>query len=106
MATCTVSGTLKDITETGIIGATVRAFSTGPFTSGTNYITNGTVSTTTDSSGNWSLVLTQTAGLSPVRNITIEFIYNDGGSGTVRESYPVTIPATSTATFTSLITLP
>lgn len=106
MATCVVSGTLVDITETALSGATVRAYAVSPFVSGTNFVTNGVVSTTTASDGTWSLTLTRTASITPARTITIEFEYTNGTLGLVKEQYSVTVPNTTTAAFTSLITLP
>ena len=106
MATCVVSGTLVDISETAISGATVRAYTLSPFVSGTNFVTNSLVSTTTASDGTWSLTLARTANLTPARTVTIEFEYTNGTTGLVKEQYAVSVPNASTAAFTTLITLP
>lgn len=107
MATCVVSGTLVNVSEVAISGATVRAYAVSPFISGTNFVTNGVVGTTTASDGTWSLTLTRTAAaaITPARTVTIEFEYTDGTLGLVKEQYAITVPNSSTAAFTSLITL-
>ena len=106
MATCTISGTIVNLSETAISGANVRAYSTGPFISGTNYVTNSIVTTTTDTNGDWSLALTRTANLTTPRTVTIEFEYTDGRAGLVIERYTVSVPNAATANFEDLITIP
>lgn len=96
MATCVVSGILKDPSETAIAGATVRFNVQGPILDNTGSILLGPkeVSTSTASDGTWSLTCSQACtGL-----ISID-CPPDGVNGTQRYEFSVAIPASSTATF-------
>lgn len=106
MATCVVSGTLKDLSETAISGATVKASAVGPFLSGSTLIANKEISTTTASDGTWSLTLTRTATLSTPRTLQVTFEYTDGVSGKKREEYTISVPDAATANFSDLVTIP
>ncbi len=97
MATCTVSGTLKDLTETAIESATIKANIKSPVESSTTLILDKEVSTTSASDGTWSLALFRTA----VCTVTIEF--SDGASGKIRRVYTITVPETASANFTDLV---
>jgi hypothetical protein len=99
MATCAVSGTLKDLSETAISGAIIRAVPSNPSESGTTVILDKEVSTTSASDGTWTLSLLRGAAC------VIEIEYSDGGSGKKRRSYPVTVTDAATAEFTTLVSL-
>lgn len=100
MATCVVSGTVVDPSETGISGAVVKANVVTPnFNGGTSLIASKEISTTTAASGTWSLTLSQ--GLSVI--VAIEFPPNSTNSN-VRSTYSFTVPATTTASFSTLAT--
>jgi len=98
MATCTVSGSILDISEDAVEDVIVRAKILNPVELGTlSLMSPAIVKTTTDSSGDWSLVISQ--GL----KVEIIFIIPNGDTGTELVSYSITIPAASTAEFNSLI---
>lgn len=99
MATCIVSGTVQDITSTAVATATVRARVITPFFSTTIQIVPKEVSTTTDSSGNWSLTLIRSSQCI----IEIEYPPNTTDSA-LRYSYAITVPAAATANFSTLVT--
>lgn len=100
MATCVVSGIIKDASETAIASVPVKARITTPyFTSTTIMIAPKEVSTTTDGTGLWSLTLNQGAQCL----VTIEWPPNNTDSAK-KSVYTITVPATSTANFSSLAT--
>jgi len=99
MATCAVSGTLKDLSETAISDAIIRALPLNPSESGTTVILDKEVSTTSAADGTWTLSLLRGAAC------VIEIEYMGGGSSTRRRSYPVTVTDAATADFTTLVAL-
>lgn len=101
ITTCTVSGTVKDPSNTAISGTVVRAYITTPFLHGDGtYIADYDLSTTVDANGAWSLTLIETTSVSKKIEIDIEY---PTGNGTRIRSYSVTIPATATANFSDLV---
>lgn len=99
MATCTVSGKLLDPSEVAIVGANVRFNIESPSlaANGADLLGTKEVSTTTGSDGTWSLLLSQTSrGI-----LTIEIPPNSLNSA-VRYTFSLVIPATSSATFSSV----
>lgn len=101
MATCVVSGTFVDASETGISAATVsfRIVSAYANSSTTNFFVPKVLSTTTGSLGTWSMALSQ--GISGILSID----YPSGtASPSVRLNYSIVVPATSTANFNTLVT--
>lgn len=104
IATCTISGTVRNLYGNALAGVTVKANSDRPFIHPTDssLITNYEVSTTTASDGTWSLTLIETE--TPDNTLTITFYYPAGSvTGNVRYEYTVQIPNTASATFASLI---
>lgn len=99
MATCTVSGTIKDITETAISGAVIKANIIAPVFSGTTQLVPKEVNTTSAADGTWSLALAQSQNYI----VTVEFPPNSTDSRR-RYSYSVTTPASSSANFSTLAT--
>ena len=104
IATCDVSGTITDVGGNGVENATIRAYPTSSYVSGTDWVPGRQVETTSDTSGDWTLTLIRTAP--DTRTITIEIEYPDGSSSTKVEKYTVTIPDAATANFEDLITTP
>lgn len=102
MATCVVSGNLKDVTSTVISGAIIKAVVATPFLVGTTLVVAKEISTTSDSSGNWSLTLQETASVS--KSIVVDIEYPDGATGLRVVSFGVIIPNAATANFSDLIT--
>lgn len=99
MSTCTVSGTLKDVTETAISGAVIKANIVTPFFSSTTMIVPKEVSTTSATDGTWSLALNQGA------QCVVEIDYPPNGTDSRRVSrYSITVPASGSANFSSLVT--
>lgn len=99
MATCAVSGTIKDASETAVSSCTIKANIVTPFVVGTAFIVPKELSTTSDASGNWSLSLSQSQSYL----ISIEYPINST-DGKKRLTFSVTTPASSTANFSSLAT--
>lgn len=99
MATCVVSGIIKDVSETAINGATIRARVVTPYFSTTVQILPTEVYTTSNSSGAWSLTLNRTAECI----VQIEYPPN-GMDSNRRYSYTITVPNTATADFSDLVT--
>ena len=101
MATCVVSGTLLDPSETAISGATVSFKIDNAYanSSSTNFFAPKTVSTTTASDGTWSLTLSR--GISGV--IQIDYTA-DSYSPARRLSFSVVVPAAATSSFNTLVT--
>lgn len=99
MATCVVSGTIKDVSDTAIESVTVRANIITPAFSSTTLVVPKEITTTTDASGNWSLTLLQ--GVYAV--ITIDYPPNLTDSA-MKKTYAITVPASGTANFSSLAT--
>lgn len=102
---CLVSGIILDATGTPISGAIVNASANRPYVDPTSgsLIPNQTIQVVTDVTGSWSMSLieTTTAGV----GITFTFLYSsdENNSQQVQYQYTVFIPATTTATFASLI---
>lgn len=99
MANCTVSGTVVDPSATAVSGATIRAKVATGALSGTSLVVPTEVTTTTAANGTWSLSLIQ--GLSVL--LTVEFPPNSTDS-LRRSNYTITIPALTTANFSTLAT--
>lgn len=103
ISTCVVSGTIKDLENNAVSGATVKAKITSPFfhSDGT-YIADYQVSTTVDGTGAWSLTLIETASIS--RTILVEIAYQIGSESMQKKVYAITVPNTSTANLSDLVT--
>lgn len=102
VSTCVVSGTVTTVEGVGLSNVTIKAYQVAPtlYTDGT-LILNSETTTTTDSSGNWSLTLVETE--TTQTNVTIAFYYQSGGASYDRTEYNVIIPNTPTANFSDLI---
>lgn len=100
MATCTVSGKIVDSTETAVQGATIKFSIVTPYlNSSSNLFVPKEISTTSATDGTFSLGLSQ--GISGV----IYIDYPPNATDSVRRyTFSVVIPATATATLSSLIT--
>lgn len=99
MATCAVSGVVKDITETAIEGAVIKANIVTPYFTTTIQIVPKEVSTTSSASGAWTLNLNRGASVL----ITIEYPPNSTDSR-LRKTFAATIPAAATADFSTIAT--
>lgn len=99
MATCVVSGVVKDLGDTAVQNAVVTARIVTPVFSGTSLITPTEVADTSDTNGAWDLTLLQ--GLSCI--VTIDYPPNSEDSKR-RLQYSITVPAASTANFSTLAT--
>jgi len=100
---CTVSGTCKKIDGTAFQSVTVKASCARPFVHPTDSVLyeNYEVTTTTDSSGAWSLSLVETA--TPALTYTVSFYYPGSLNDYQRKDYTVTIPNSASVAFESLI---
>lgn len=101
MATCTLSGTLVDPSETAVSGATIvfkisNAYANG---SATKFFVPKDLSTTSASDGTWSLTLSQ--GISGI--ISIDYTKSNIAASN-KLNYSIVVPATSTAVFNTLAT--
>lgn len=103
ITTCTVSGSLKGPDGAALSGVTVYAYTNAPFfhSDGT-LIPDYQVTTTTDATGAWSLTLIETASVT--KTIIIAFDLPTGSVEKKRKEYTVTVPATATASFSTLAT--
>lgn len=101
MATCIVSGTLVDPSETPMSGISVtfRIANSSLNGSSTNFFLPKEITTTSAVNGTWTLTLSQ--GLSG--QISLDFPQTSI-SPTRRLNYSVIIPATPTTTFNSIAT--
>lgn len=101
---CTISGTCLKLDGSAFSGVLVKANCARPFVHPSNSAVyeDYEVTTTTDSSGNWSLTLVETT--TPAVSLTISFYYPGSANDYKRKDYTVTVPNTATATFASLIT--
>ena len=101
---CTITGTLVDPTFTPIQGATVQARLTRPYVDPTSgaLVPNLAIETMTAVDGTWSLSLTETTTANV--GVTIAFFYVlDQNNAPATYEYTIIVPATTTATFASLI---
>lgn len=100
MATCTVTGTLQDVTETPLDSVIVRfRITTLILNSTISVYIPKEVSTSTASDGSFTLTLAQ--GISGI--LTIDYPPNSIDSAR-KYTYSIIIPAASSATLPSLIT--
>lgn len=103
MASCTVTGSIFDLTGTPIGGATVKAYLTTAYFYGTALVVPYELSTTTDTSGGWSLTLQETFSVGRSITISIEYPPNTTDNK-VRLDYAIVVPNQSTANFSDLVT--
>lgn len=105
---CAVSGNIKDISGMGFAGAVITATTVSGFLhpDGTFY-PNYTVSTTSDSNGDWTLNLVETETTATATEPSVSYIvtldYLTGASLTYRKVYSIIVPNTSTALFKDLV---
>lgn len=97
MATCAVSGIIKDISETAILGATIKASISNSFFTTTIHIVPKEVSTTSAADGTWTLNLVR--GSSAI--VTISYPPNATNSQQPYR-YSVTVPSAATADFSTI----
>jgi hypothetical protein len=101
ITTCTVSGTIYGPNGSALSGVEVEAYIDQPFFHGDGtLIADYKLSTTTDSTGAWSLTLIETTSVTKTMNVAIKFPL---GSGELhRKQYQITVPASGTANFHTL----
>lgn len=99
MATCIVSGTLLDPSETAISGANVSFDVQSPILdlNGVSLLGPKAPSTTTASDGTWSLTLSR--GISGILSIDVP---PDSLNGANRYEFTIAVPVAATATFPSV----
>jgi hypothetical protein len=100
---CAVSGVVRDTTGTAIQGVTVAAYCSRPFIHPTDgsLIIDYRASTTTDSSGAWTLNLIETA--TPAVSLAVSFSYPLGlNKPTDSQVFTIIVPNQASATFASL----
>lgn len=97
MAVCTITGTIKDVSESPLTDIEVTIDVLEPRVSGTDWISAKRVATTTDSNGNFTLDCVQDTEA----RITIFMpLSNDS---VVPVVYIVQVPAAATANFEDLL---
>jgi hypothetical protein len=100
MASCVITGTLLDPSETAVASATVRFnICTPNFNSGTSLFVPKEISVQTNTLGVFTVTLAQ--GLSVVASILYPPNATDSA---LRTNYAFSVPATTTAAFASLVT--
>lgn len=97
MATCIISGTIKDLSETALEGVKVQLEVLEPFASGTDWIAAKTLTDLTDSSGDWELTVLRSIEV----RVTIQM--PTGSDSYTPVKYVFTVPDAATADFTDLI---
>lgn len=100
MATCTVNGTIQDASGAAVTSATVYARLVAPTVLGTTLVTPFEISAATDTLGAFALTVQQ--------SLTVIFTvqYPVAGTEPMRTfNYTGTIPAATSAQFTSVITI-
>lgn len=98
MATCLVSGNIVSPSGTAISSVTVFARVNQPVLSGTSLVTPLQLSVQTDSSGNFAMTLQQSI------SVIFTIMYPSIGTDPQRNAYYTgNIPATTTASFSSVI---
>jgi hypothetical protein len=100
--TCAVTGNVKSLLGTNIQNCAVKASILTPFFHGTAWISGEIASTTTDSSGNFSLSVIETESVG--KKITFTFEYNDGTGAVKLKKYTVIVPDENTVTLSDLVT--
>lgn len=99
MATCAISGTLQDPGGVAVVTANIRFAVVVPQLAAAILLVPRQISTTTDSSGNFTLTLVQ--GISG----TVIVEYPPNSSDAIRRyEYAILVPTATTAAFSSLIT--
>lgn len=99
MAICTVSGVIQDGSEDPVEGVTVEARVVSPFFTTTIQIIPKSVTTTTNSSGAWSLELSRGG------QFTVSIMYPPNAVDSARRyTYTITVPNSATANFSTLAT--
>lgn len=100
MATCAISGNIVDPSGTAISSVTITARVNQPVLSGTTLIAPAQVSAATDTSGNFTLTLQQST------SVILTVMYPPVGTeAQLVYSYTANIPATTTASFSSVIVI-
>lgn len=100
MATCAISGTMQDSGGSAATSVTVIARIPAPQLLGTTLVTPFEISTVTDSSGNFTLTVQQS--LSVIFTVQYPIV----GTEPLRIfNYTGNIPATTTASFSSVIVI-
>lgn len=100
MATCAVSGNFLDPSGAALQSVTVYARVDEPVVSGTSMVMPLAISTYTDASGNFTLTVQQ--------SISVMFTVQYPPTGTEPQrifTYTGNIPATATASFTSVVVI-
>jgi hypothetical protein len=98
MATCAVSGNILDPSGTAMTSLAVSARINQGTLSGTSLIMPLAISTTTNSSGNWTLTVQQSL------SVIFTVQYPPVGTEPMRvENYTANIPAATSAQFSSII---
>lgn len=101
--TCVISGSIKGLDGVGLADVKVEALLVTPF-----FHTDGTffpayrLTTTTSSSGAWSLTLAETATIS--KSITIAFDLPTASYERQRKEYSIVVPNTASVEFSTLVT--
>ena len=99
MATCTITGSVLDASETAISGATIRARIVTPVFSSTNLVVPKEVTTTSAADGSWSLSLSRNCSAI----VTIEYPPNSTDSAR-KLNYYISVPNSASSAFSTLAT--
>lgn len=103
ISTCIVSGNVRNLLNNNVLNCAITVSVASPFfhPSTGSWISGEIESTSTDSSGNFSLTLIETA--SAGQNVRFTFSYFDGSSGRKVKQYSVVIPNQASADLSTLI---
>lgn len=100
--TCTITGNVKNLLGSNVQNCTVKVSTLTPFFHGSAWISGEVTSTTTDSSGNFSVAVIETETVG--KKLTFTFEYYDGVAATRQKTYTVIVPDEATSTLADLVT--
>lgn len=99
--TCIVTGNVKNLLGENVEDCVVKVSVAQPFFHGSAWISGEIASEETDSSGNFSVDVIETASVG--KKVAFTFEYNDGSDNTKKKAYSVVVPDEETATLADLV---
>lgn len=102
ISTCAVTGNVKNLLNSNVQNCTVKASVLTPFFHSGSWISGELASTVTDSAGNFTLTVIETATVG--KKVSFTFEYSDGVGGIRTRKYTVIVPNTTTITLSDLVT--
>jgi hypothetical protein len=101
ITSCTVTGNVKNLLNSNVQNCTVKVSLLTPLFHSGSWISGEIASTSTDSSGNFSLSIIETASVGA--KVTFTFEYYDGTASRQTKKYTVVIPNQASALLSDLV---